>query len=549
MNYFTNFKKSIKEISLPKKFTFPFYYDPHILAEIASEELQDYLNNQKEINHSFGFDKNTHEIGKMFGVLVVQNSKGEIGYLSAYSGNIVNQALLQRFVPPIFNKLSENNFVKKDNLELLTISEKINILENNKEFLFLKKFVNDKNEIANKIISLEKDKLTKRKQKRRLIKKQTTILTEEFKIKQNQESINDRFYLKELINYYENKFANQKTELTAFQNQLISLKELRIKKSNALQEKIAEQYSFLNYNGIEKSLNTIFADLKIQAPGGTGDCAAPKLLQYAFFNNLKPIALAEFWYGKSGNSKIRKHKNYYPSCKGKCEPLLSHMLVGLEVDENPLIKNLAEDKEIEIIYEDAQMLVINKPIELLSVNGRTIKDSVFSRLKKLYPLSEKYLIVHRLDMSTSGIMLIAKTKKANKFLQSQFIDKTIQKQYIALLDGIVEEDEGEINLPLRLDIEDRPKQLVCYEHGKNALTKWKVLERKNNITKIQFTPITGRTHQLRVHAAHKLGLNTPILGDDLYGVKANRLHLHAAYIKFVNPLTKKNMEISLDVEF
>lgn len=549
MIHFTNFIKPTNGISLPKKFTFPFYYDPHILAELASEELQDYLKNQTELKHSLGFDKSTHEIGKMFGVLVVENNEGKIGYLSAYSGNIANQPLLKRFVPPIYDKLSKDSFFYKDNIDLLSITNRIDALANNQAFLLLQKNVNSNNDIANKIISIEKNKLKKRRQERRILKKRTTVITDEFKVKQNQESINDRFYLKELINYYENKFSKQQTELTAFTNELTTLKELRINKSNTLHEKIFEQYSFLNYNGIKKSLNDIFADLKLQAPGGTGDCAAPKLLQYAYLNNLKPIALAEFWYGKSGNSKIRKHKNYYPSCKGKCEPVLTHMLAGLEMDENPLIKNLAEDKEIAIIYEDSQILAINKPIELLSVNGKTIKDSVFSRLKKLYPLSEKYLIVHRLDMSTSGIMLIAKTKKANKFLQNQFINKTIQKQYIAILDGIINENEGEINLPLRVDLEDRPKQLVCYEHGKNAKTKWKVLERKNKTTKILFTPITGRTHQLRVHSAHHLGLNTAIIGDDLYGKKANRLHLHAAYIKFVNPLTKKIMELSLDVDF
>ena len=549
MKHFTNFKKSIKGISLPKKFTFPFYYEPHTLSKIASEELQDYLKNQKDINHSFGFDKDTHEIGKMFGVLVVQKQNGEIGYLSAYSGNIANQPLLERFVPPIYDILSKDSFFNADNLELLEITKEIENLKNNSAFLELQKIVANNNNEANNIISAEKEKLKKRKQTRRLLKKNTTVLTEEFKTKQNQESINDSFYLKELTNYYEEKFAKQQAELTKYRNKLIALKDLRIKKSNTLQEKIFEQYSFLNYKQEEKSLNNIFTDLNLQAPGGTGDCAAPKLLQYAFLNNLKPIALAEFWYGKSGNSKIRIHKNYYPSCKGKCEPLLSHMLVGLDIDENPLLKNLAADKEIEIIYEDKQLLVINKPTGLLSVNGKTVKDSVFSRLTKLYPLSEKHLIVHRLDMSTSGIMLIAKTKKANKFLQSQFIDKTIVKRYIALLDGIIRKNKGEINLPLRVDLEDRPKQLVCYKHGKKALTKWKVLERTNNKTKIEFTPITGRTHQLRVHAAHNLGLNTPIIGDDLYGKKNNRLHLHAAYIKFVHPLSKKTMEFSLDARF
>jgi len=547
--HFINFKKPIKGISLPKKFTFPFYYEPHALAKMASEELQDYLKNQTEIKHSFGFDKDTHEIGKMFGVLVVQNSNGKVGYLSAYSGNIINQPLLEKFVPPIYDILAKDSFFTKDNNELLAITESIDAIMNNESYLELQKNVVNNNIKVDKIISVEKEKLKIRKQKRKRLKRDTIIITNEFSEKQNQESINDRFYLKELINYYDKKFAKQQNELLVFNNKLTHLKQLRIKKSNALQKKIFEQYEFLNYNGQKRSLNAIFNELNVQAPGGTGDCAAPKLLQYAFLNNLKPIALAEFWYGKSGNSQIRKHKNYYPSCKGKCKPILSHMLTGLELDENPLLINLAKDKEIEILFEDNYMLVINKPAELLSVDGKEIKDSVYSRLAKKYPRSAKHLIVHRLDMSTSGIMLIAKSKINHKQLQAQFINRTIKKKYIALLDGLIVQDNGEIDLPLRVDLDDRPKQLVCFEHGRPSKTNWTVLERKDGKTKIEFTPITGRRHQLRVHSAHVLGLNTAIVGDDLYGKKADRLHLHAAYIKFAHPFTKKIMEFSIDAAF
>ncbi|HIE45362.1 MAG TPA: RluA family pseudouridine synthase, partial [Flavobacteriaceae bacterium] len=222
---------------------------------------------------------------------------------------------------------------------------------------------------------------------------------------------------------------------------------------------------------------------------------------------------------------------------------------GMELEDNPLLKNLAKDKEIEILFEDNELLVINKPAELLSVDGKEIKDSVYSRLAKKYPKSANYLIVHRLDMATSGIMLIAKTKKANKLLQAQFINRTIKKKYIALLDGLISKNNGEIDLPLRVDLEDSPRQLVCFEHGRPSKTLWRVLERKDNKTKIEFTPITGRRHQLRVHAAHVLGLNTAIVGDDFYGTKSNRLHLHAAYIKFTHPISKKVMEFNLEVGF
>jgi tRNA pseudouridine32 synthase/23S rRNA pseudouridine746 synthase len=227
--------------------------------------------------------------------------------------------------------------------------------------------------------------------------------------------------------------------------------------------------------------------------------------------------MAEFWWGQSPASEIRKHQNFYPSCNGKCKPILNHMLNGIDVDPNPLLICKAKNKPIEIIYEDENILLINKPSDLLSVPGKNIKDSVYNRIKQKFPMITGPIIVHRLDMSTSGLMIITKNKGAHKHLQKQFINHKIKKKYTAILDGEVSVYEGEINLPIRLDIDDRPRQLVCDINGKPSRTKWKVLEIKNKRTKICFEPITGRTHQLRVHSAHIRGLNIPILGDDLYG--------------------------------
>jgi len=241
--------------------------------------------------------------------------------------------------------------------------------------------------------------------------------------------------------------------------------------------------------------------------------------------------------------------NFYPACNGKCKPILTHMLQGLEVEENPLIKKLQNDKEIEIIFEDEYLLVINKPNELLSVSGTEIKDSVYSRIKNKYPNATGPLLVHRLDMSTSGILLIAKTKEIHKKLQAQFINKTIQKRYIALLDGNLTEKEGLIKLPLKVDFFDRPKQMVCYEHGKKAITKWKYISSEKNKTKVFFYPITGRTHQLRMHAAHNEGLNKPIVGDDLYGKKNDRLYLHAEFIKFKHPVSLQEISFISNAPF
>ena len=259
--------------------------------------------------------------------------------------------------------------------------------------------------------------------------------------------------------------------------------------------------------------------------------------------------MAEFWWGISPNSEIRKHKNYYPACQGRCKPILNHMLDSIEMDDNLLLENGSEKQKLEIIFEDDAIIIVNKPAEFLSVPGKEITDSVYTRIKEKYPNATGPIIVHRLDMSTSGILILTKTKEANKILQSQFIKRTIKKRYIALLDGNLSENSGTINLPLRLDVDDRPRQLVDFTYGKNAKTKWEVIERKDNKTRVHFYPITGRTHQLRVHAAHKNGLNAPIIGDDLYGKKENRLHLHAEFIEFSHPSTNKKMSFTIAPNF
>ena len=259
--------------------------------------------------------------------------------------------------------------------------------------------------------------------------------------------------------------------------------------------------------------------------------------------------MAEFWWGKSPNKEIRKHKQYYPACQGKCKPILSHMLTNIEMDTNPMLVNPAIGKELEIIFEDEDLVVVNKPAEFLSVPGIHIQDSVYTRIKQQIKDISGPIIVHRLDMSTSGLLVLAKNKNAHKILQSQFINRTVQKRYTALLEGVLKENSGTINLPLRVDLNDRPRQLVCFEHGKPAETKWEVLTKNEAVTKVHFYPISGRTHQLRVHASHFSGLNTPIIGDDLYGKKANRLHLHADTLTLTHPTTKEKISFHKKAEF
>jgi len=299
-----------------------------------------------------------------------------------------------------------------------------------------------------------------------------------------------------------------------------------------------------------RDLNDIFSEHDTQIPpSGVGECAAPKLLQYAYQHGLKPLALAEFWWGASPKSSVRQHANYYPACQSKCFPILSHMLKGLEVDDNPLLDNPAVGKELAILYQDDHILVINKPHDFLSVPGTHIKDSVFTRLREKFPDVTGPLIVHRLDMATSGLMLIALTPRANKSLAKQFATRLIEKEYVALIEGNPAQDHGDISLPLRGDLEDRPRQLVCFEHGKKSDTTWQVIDRQGSHCKISLRPKTGRTHQLRVHCAHTLGLNMPIVGDTLYGKKADRLHLHARSISFSHPISHQMMSFTTPEAF
>lgn len=543
---FTYFKTDISKIELPKKFTFPFYYEPHILSKIASSELQEQLLISTNWQHNFGLntEESTNAIGKMFGVLVVKNKQNEIGYLSAFSGKLIGKNNSVNFVPPVFDIYSNNGFFQKEEKRISQLSTKIQALENDT-------FFHDK---INTLKILEKEKLTdlaieRKKLKNRKFDRKLRRLNSHNDDKLVQESLQDKFYLKELIVYWDSKLETLKTEVETYKNTLIQLKNERKERSEKLHKQIFDNFQFLNKEKKSKPLLKLFKEINKTPIAGTGDCAAPRLLQYAFDNDLQPVSLAEFWWGKPLKNEIRKHKNYYPACNGKCRPILNYMLNGMELDQNPMLINQAKDKKIEFLFEDKHFAIINKPTELLSIPGINIKDSVLTRMKEKYPHIDSPFIVHRLDMSTSGIMIIAKTKRAHKRLQNQFVNRTIKKEYTAVLNGIISTKKGTIDLPLITDFNDTPKQKICFKTGKNAITNYEVVEQKDNKTRIKFYPVTGRTHQLRIHSAHYLGLNTSILGDDLYGKKNNRLHLHASAITFIHPITKEKILVECNVPF
>lgn len=551
---FTYFKESIESFKLPNKFTFPFFYQPHPLCILAAKELQNHLENQTEWEHNFGINatKKGDIIGKMFGVLVVKNRQDEIGYLSAFSGKLAESNHHSKFVPPVYDILTEDGFFLKGMAELNHLNEQTKKLEENTEYIALKVLYKTKSQFATAEIEEFRElmRYAKKKRKERRIEAKKQLSEQDYKTFCDElvkESLAYRHQLGVVTTSCNERIEEVQEKLHSLQTEIDTLKTKRKNKSAALQQKIFEQYQFLNIEGQQKNLTEIFVNSPIIA--GAGECAAPKLLQYAFKNDLKPIAMAEFWWGTPPKSQVRKNGNFYPACRGKCEPILGHMLNGIEMDENPMLINHAEGKILEMVFEDDYLAVVNKPTEFLSVPGKTIKDSVEKRMKIRFPDATGPLIVHRLDMSTSGLILIAKSSEIHKNLQSQFINRTVNKRYIAILDGNLTKDNGFIDLPLRVDLNDRPRQLVCYEHGKNARTRFKVIERKDNKTKVYFFPISGRTHQLRVHAAHAKGLNTPILGDDLYGTKSNRLHLHAEYLEFIHPITEKIMKIRVDADF
>ncbi len=554
--YFHKFKQDISAIELPTRFTFPFCYEPHPLAVTAAKELQYYIETQEDWTHNFGLDSAMEglAIGKMFGVLVVRNQHNELGYLAAVSGKLAGSNKHRYFVPPIFDMLEENSFFLNEEVHLNALNRKIERLENSEELADTQRNLDRlKNEWDKSLDELKsKLRIQKKERKETRTKLKVSLSDAEYELlmeDMRSQSLKDKQQLQRFQYDMHLALETESNHLQQLLSTITALKEERKTRSGNLQKQLFEQYNFRNAKGQRKNVVDIFHEFDtITPPAGSGECAAPKLLQYAYENQLTPLALAEFWWGCSPASEIRRHKNYYPACRKKCEPILGYMLQGLVVDPNPMQQETTLDIALPQIYEDEDIIIINKPAEFLSVPGIYVKDSVYNRILQRYPKAGP-IIIHRLDMSTSGLLVVAKNKEAHKFIQDQFIQHTIKKTYIALLDGIIEAPSGLIDLPLRVDLDDRPRQMVCYTYGKTAQTKWEKIAIENNQTRVRFYPLTGRTHQLRMHAVHPNGLNTPIVGDDLYGKKANRLHLHAASITFIHPRSKKEMTFEIEPDF
>ena len=604
------FKKPVSHLALPEKFTYPFHYTPHPLCVLAAEEVKEYIASRKEWQEELAF-------GKMFGVLIVQtdngitnNEENQIGYLAAFSGNLGGKNLHPYFVPPVYDLLQPEGFFKIEEEQISAINIRIRELENSSSYLGSKEKWKIETEQAKAVLNQAKAELKMAKEAREIRRQSSPELSEEEQASLIRESQYQKAEYKRLEKEWKKRLEELETEVRHFDIEIERLKTERKERSAALQRKLFEQFRMLNAHGEVKDLYTIFEQtVQKVPPAGAGECALPKLLQYAYLHQLKPLAMAEFWWGDSPKNEIRHHGYYYPSCKGKCEPILQHMLQGLEVDENPLLNLVHEEEELEIVFEDEWLLVVNKPAGMLSVPGKAEdRDSVYHRLKKKYPEATGPMIVHRLDMATSGLLLVAKTKEVHQDLQAQFANRSIKKRYVAVLDGAIIKTEketkpiaekailiakepvltkktakaertgntGRIELPLCLNPLDRPRQMVSSEHGKEAITEYQIISESERITsesentfnesnridesersinesrkytRIIFYPLTGRTHQLRVHAAHPEGLGCPILGDELYGKKADRLYLHAEYIEFRHPIYGDILCIQKEADF
>ena len=588
-------------IPSPRQFTYPFCYDVDPLAEAASLELQRYIADADLMSTEKG-------CGKMFGVLVVEyeDEEGALqrGFLAAYSGLLGGRNDWPYFVPPVFDAQQPDGHFKRTEREISAINREIAAIEHDPEYLqSVAQYEQTKKRLQAEVDAF-KAEVDAAKARRDARRKSGEPLSEEEQAEMIRESQFMKAELRRRRKAMEQADSTLNTQHSTF---LKSLQRKRKQMSDELQRWLFSAYRMLNAKGEERDLIDIFREYThAMPPAGAGDCCAPKLLQYAYLHRLRPVCMAEFWWGESPASEIRHHLHYYPACRSKCLPILTHMLKGLDVAPNPLAKK-RHTAEPRVLYADEYIMVVDKPAGMLSVPGKAesmkseASDSAnisveeyFANLQlptnsqftteqftigeadnsKLKIQNSKFLkAAHRLDMDTSGLLVLARTEEAYVELQRQFASRETVKRYEAVLSGVPTQNSKlktqnssaqpsgcleAISLPLIADINDRPRQRVDMEHGKPALTLYNIVEVRavdantavvyttkkvdKGRTLIHLYPKTGRTHQLRVHCAHPLGLACPILGDPLYGIeRADRMYLHAAELTFRHPVTGETM--------
>ena len=527
-------------MALPQRFTCPYCYEPHPLALMAVEQVQRYVATRDDWAEELG-------AGKMLGVLVAQDAQGRLGFLAAFSGNLASSVHHDYFVPPVYDLLDPQGEFKLGEAEITAINHEVERLKHSPELAAMMKREAEEKQLMGTEIEAFKTMMAQHKQSRDQRRQDPGISPDELEVLLNQSRF-EKAELRRIRQRHEERQREITDEIAGFSHHIDELKSRRKAMSEALQERIFRLFVVSNALGERRDLVEVFRPLGTLPPAGAGECCAPRLLNHAYNNGLRPVCMAEFWWGASPVGEVRHHGHFYPACRSKCKPILDFMLQGLDVEDNALGRPL-DDMALDVVYDDQWLTVLNKPSGMLTVPGKLLDDSLLTRFQAAHPEAVGPIVVHRLDQETSGLVIFAKDKATHKSLQQQFENHSIKKRYIALLDGLVERDEGVIALPLLPDIEDRPRQRVDNEHGKPAVTRYQVLERSGALTRVAFTPLTGRTHQLRVHASHPLGLNCPIVGDRLYGTAATRLMLHAERITFAHPATGQSITLDCPPDF
>lgn len=534
-------------IDLPEHFTNPFRYSPHALVSIAASLILDTLDSwaampegcpEKEIEKSMAE-------GKMLGVLVVSDINGNIGYLRGFSGNVAGRSTIDGFVPPIFDLLDPEGEFKKGEAYLNSLNERIRLAQSSEELRELKAALAQAEALKDSEIKAFKEAMAKSKADRDSIRSESE--DKERHTELIRASQHEKAELKRLKIKLEENLATARKKLEEYTEGIEAMKRERALRSDELQKWIFDNFIVSDATGTRTSIREIFSQKGLVPPGGTGECAAPKMLNHAYNMGLKPIAMGEFWYGKAAENAVRIHGHFYPSCTSKCGPLLEYMLNGLNIEGF----SSAIDQIPHILFEDQWLIVVEKPSGMPSVPGLDGKSSLQEYL------GEGIKSVHRLDMDTSGVMVYAKDIKTSSLLQKQFEDHMIRKIYRARLSHpdcnrftpVSEHSgatDGIITIPLAPDYDERPRQKADYRQGKAAETEYEFLSMNEDGSKeVLFRPHTGRTHQLRVHSAHSRGLAQAIVGDLLYGgMKSGRLCLHALSLTFIHPYSGEEMTFS-----
>lgn len=527
------FAAPVDHLSLPERFTFPFRYEPHPLCRIAAEALMPRIRALLPPGE-----------GKMCGVLLVRDGSGVLGYLAAFSGLLAGCAVYPGFVPPVYDFTDPDGFFKREEAALTALNRRIAQMEREPAFLEARQALRQGERAAGTELGEIKRSLKTARHERARLRRESSDpgLVEA----QHRERLALQYEYKRRAAAWRERLQALGSEVSRLTAPLAALRVERRARSAALQARLFASFTFLNARGQRSELGALFPG---SPPAGAGECAGPRLLQYAYVHGYRPLAMAEFWMGAAPGSEVRREGCFYPACKAKCGPILGFMLQGLSVDPDPTLVNLGAGSEVPVIFEDGALIAVNKPPGLLSEPGKHITDSVLTRLRARFPGTEGPFIIHRLDMATSGLLLFAKTKSAQANLQRQFEARTVRKRYVALLEGAVAGDGGLIELPLRLDPANRPERVVDHEGGQAAVTEWRVLARDGGLTRVEFFPRTGRTHQLRVHAAHQEGLDAPIVGDPLYGRGGPRLLLHARSLEVDHPVTGLRLRLECSPDF